>query len=450
MGKNKNINTVDANADLPLDIKKLMDFKAHTNEGIARFFMKRFTQKIIALKSSPKSKYPDTIFIYNNKYKYYKPTNEGTISVFISDLIHKTFEPMTDQANEEIKFLNKKKAENEGELSSKDTSRLHQLSYNIEIFQSIINKIETTIFKEKVVIELLKLVETDEEKIRRPKNYLQFKNCQINLETYEISDRTEQDFVTEFLNFNYEEEVSEEINNEVKTMIKQICNNNDEDYKFIMSYLGYSITEETKETKFLNVIGPSASNGKSTLIKIMSSVFDIYCYKADKRLFNESYSKAHKCFSEMKNIRIGYIEEVDRNRMDVDLLKDVVDGDKLNIEVLFKTTEKIEILFKLLFFSNNLMNISSDEGIKRRILPIFFNSRFVDEKDYKREKENYKKGEVFIKDYNILNKFKNNNEYKNAFTHLIIHYAKRYFKRGLYIPDKITQLSESLIDDNAR
>ena len=95
-----------------------------------------------------------------------------------------------------------------------------------------------------------------------------------------MSARTEEDFITEYLDYDFKPKVDKSIRKYIKEILFQICNNNKEDYEFIMSYLGYCITSETKEQKYLNVVGPSASNGKSTLIKLMESVFSIYTTNA--------------------------------------------------------------------------------------------------------------------------------------------------------------------------
>ena len=119
-----------------------------------------------------------------------------------------------------------------------------------------------------------------------------------------------------------------------------ICNSDKDDYDFIMNFLSYCITSETKEQKYLNVVGPSASNGKSTLIKLMEAAFNIYIFKAKKDLFTEGFSKGHKYFTQTKNKRIVYIEEQNKKKQDTDLMKDIIDGIKINNEVLFAATEK--------------------------------------------------------------------------------------------------------------
>jgi len=107
--------------------------------------------------------------------------------------------------------------------------------------------------------------------------------------------------VTEYLNYDFQLKPNKAIKKEVTEILKQICNSNEDDFDFIMNFLSYCITSETKEQKYLNVVGPSASNGKSTLIKLMESAFSIYIFKAKKDLFTEGFSKGHKFFSQTKN-----------------------------------------------------------------------------------------------------------------------------------------------------
>jgi hypothetical protein len=228
----------------------------------------------------------------------------------------------------------------------------------------------------------------------------------------EFSERTEDDFVTEYLNYDFQLKVNKEVKNEVIDVLKKICNSDDSDYDFITNFLSYCITSETKEQKYLNVVGPSASNGKSTIIKLMEEALSIYIFKAKKDLFSEAYSKGHKYFAQTKNKRIVYIEELDKKKVDADLIKDVVDGNQINNEVLFSTTEKIDINFKLMFLSNNLMNFDADSGIKRRLIHFEFRNKFVAQQDLEKERVNHKIGKVYALDNSLVNKFHSNDDYK--------------------------------------
>ena len=314
-----------------------------------------------------------------------------------------------------------------------------------------IKNIETTTFIKNIITQVITILTLSPEKIlalNTLPNYLNFRNGKLNLKDLEFSIRTPDDFITEYLDYDYSSEINIGIQNKIKTVFKQICNNRDEDYNFIMSHLGYCITSETKEQKYLNAYGASASNGKSTIIKIMEAVFNIYVFKADKRLCSESFGKSHKYFSGMKNKRIVYIEELDKKKTDGDLLKDIVDGNKMNNEVLFGTTEKIDISFKLMFFSNNIMNFDADSGIKRRMIAMEFNSIFAEAEDLEDKRATYPNSDVFQIDRNLLDMFKNNVEYKNAFMHLIIEQSRAYFNNGLIIPESYKKATNDLCDEN--
>jgi hypothetical protein len=264
----------------------------------------------------------------------------------------------------------------------------------------------------------------------------------------EFSDRTEADFVTEYLNYDFQLKVNKAVKNEVIEVLKKICNSDDSDYDFIMNFLSYCITSETKEQKYLNVVGPSASNGKSTIIKLMEEALSIYIFKAKKDLFSEAYSKGHKYFAQTKNKRIVYIEELDKKKVDADLIKDVVDGNQINNEVLFSTTEKIDINFKLMFLSNNLMNFDADSGIKRRLIHFEFRNKFVALQDLEKERVNHKIGQVYALDNSLVNKFHNNDDYKNALIHILIKKAKQYFENGLVIPEKYVEIAKEVCEEN--
>lgn len=412
------------------------DLEHITHERMANVFIQHCKVKLVALS-------PNEIYKYNYTYKYYQLIrSEGELIGMISDTVHRVYDQMF-QVLEEAKTGLDQDDDDDAQWIKKIDKLYKKVNYAI-------NQLETGSFVKNMLIYIvpkLTLSPDAYSNLNRLDNYINFRNYKLNLKTLEYSERTEDDFVTEFLDYDFNPKSNKDIKKEIKQLLKQICNDSDEDLDFILSYLGYCITSETKEQTFLNVVGPSASNGKSTIIKLMESVFDIYTFKSDKRLFSESFGKSHKYFSGMKNKRIVYIEELDKKKIDGDLLKDTVDGNKLNNEVLFGTTEKIKINFKLLIFSNNLMNFDNDSGIKRRTIAVFFNNKFVEQSKYEKEKETYKQGHVYLKDKSVLDKFENV-EYKNAFLHLIIAKAKDYFTKGIKIPEAYEKVTEDLCDEN--
>ncbi|MFN9110065.1 MAG: DUF5906 domain-containing protein [Bacteroidota bacterium] len=376
------------------------------------------------------------IYVFHNTLKYYQKIERDQVSVLIENTIKYKI------AEWHLYMTKDFKGEGEAAQAFKETILKHLDSgkYNIESTPYLRNVLEQVITKGTLTHEQI-------ENLNYLPNYLNFKNYKVNLKTLEYEERTPYDFVTEILNYDFEPKSDKTIKKSILKIMRNICNDDDETLEFILSYFGYCITSETNAQKYLNAIGPGG-NGKSTLVQMMEKVFDIYTYKCDNRQFSESFNKQHKYFIKMQKKRIVYVEEVDKKKANIGLLKDVVDGNKLEVEVLFGTTKEVEIDFKLLFFSNNIMNFDTDGGIRRRAIIIDFMNKFVDAEKFEEEKKVYKRGNVYIRDDNWLKNFENNDAYKLAFVHILLKYAKKYFTNGISVPAKFRETTDDIMDEN--
>jgi phage/plasmid-associated DNA primase len=412
-----------------------------THERFAKLFIKYTPTKLVVISQKE-------IFMFNKEFNYYQPVGiRGKLMSLVSDVLHAIIEPWSEPFERKFmeikldKTLNKEDKDEEAERIKK-------------ILKSITNAIkcvETTSFINSIIdqiISILMLTAEEQEKLNRLPNYLNFKNGKLNLKTLDFTSRIPDDFITEFLDYDFKTDADPEKVKEVKGILKRICNSDKEDYTLVTDFLGYAITSETKEQKFFNGLGPSASNGKSTIIKLVEEAFSIYVYKAKKDLFCENYSKAHKYFAEMKGKRICYIEEQDKKKQDAELMKDVVDGNKMNNEVLFATTEKIMIQFKLLFLSNKLMNFDADNGMKRRIIHFDFKNKFVEKENVEKEQLIHKEGKVYPLDKTLQIRFRDCDDLKNALVHILILKSKQYFDQGLKVPSKYEDLAKDMCEEN--
>ena len=420
-------------------MRRFLDIQSH--ERFANIYFKFSTTPLVVLSKKE-------IYMYNPEFKYYQHVDQtGRLMSLVSDVLHKALNEI--HAHFKNKLL-EVKTDEELDQSDKDEA-LNELKRVIKQVNTATKNIETTTFIKNVLEQIISrsiLSKEEQEKLERLDNHLNFRNGKLNLKTMEFCERSEADFVTEYLNYDFQAKVNKEVKSEVVEVLKKICNSNDDDYEFITNFLAYCITSETKEQKYLNVVGPSASNGKSTIIKLMEEALSIYIFKAKKDLFSEAYSKGHKYFAQTKNKRIVYIEELDKKKVDADLIKDVVDGNQINNEVLFATTEKIDINFKLMFLSNNLMNFDADSGIKRRLIHFEFRNKFVCLQDLEKERINHKIGKVFALDNSLVSKFHTNDSYKNALIHILIKKAKQYFDSGLTIPEKYVEIAKEICEEN--
>ena len=412
-----------------------------THERFAKLFIKYTPTKLVVISQKE-------IFMFNKEFNYYQPVGiRGKLMSLVSDVLHAIIEPWSETFEKKVleiklnKVLSKTDKDEEAERAMK----------MVKMVTNAIKCVETTSFINSIIdqiISILMLTAEEQEKLNRLPNYLNFKNGKLNLKTLDFTGRTPDDFITEFLDYDFKPDADPEKVKEVKGIIKRICNSDKEDYNLVTDFLGYAITSETKEQKFFNGLGPSASNGKSTIIKLVEEAFSIYVYKAKKDLFCENYSKAHKYFAEMKGKRICYIEEQDKKKQDAELMKDVVDGNKMNNEVLFSTTEKIMIQFKLLFLSNKLMNFDADNGMKRRIIHFDFKNKFVEKENVEKEQLIHKEGKVYPLDKTLQIRFRDCDELKNALVHILILKSKQYFDQGLKVPSKYEDLAKDMCEEN--
>ena len=421
------------------NMRRFLEIQSH--ERFANIYFKFSTTPLVVLSKKE-------IYMYNPEFKYYQHVDQsGRLMSLVSDVLHQALNEIHQHFKNKLLEV---KTDAELDQSDKDEA-LNELKKVIKQVNTATKNIETTTFIKNILEQIISrsiLSKEEQEKLQRLDNHLNFRNGKLDLKTMQFSDRSEADFVTEYLNYDFQVKVNKTVKNEVIAVLKKICNSDDDDFDFITNFLAYCITSETKEQKYLNVVGPSASNGKLTIIKLMEEALSIYIFKAKKDLFSEAYSKGHKYFAQTKNKRIVYIEELDKKKVDADLIKDVVDGNQINNEVLFATTEKIDINFKLMFLSNNLMNFDADSGIKRRLIHFEFRNKFVAQQDLEKERLNHKIGKVFALDNSLVSKFHNNDDYKNALIHILIKKAKQYFDIGLTIPDKYVEIAKEICEEN--
>ena len=135
-------------------------------------------------------------------------------------------------------------------------------------------------------------------------------------------------------------------------------------------------------------------------------------------------------------IRLAFIEELDREKLDEDLIKDVVDGHELPVEILYGTKELARHQSKLMTCSNKDPNITADGGVKRRIVCQHYSSRFVDVVADNDESHVYKREFAFEERFEKP-------EYRNAYFHLLLEHVD-----SLQIPPSASELFSQIAEEN--
>ena len=248
--------------------------------------------------------------------------------------------------------------------------------YKVNTLNNVLSAIKTLMatLKEEIIFD------TNEEQIYN----INFKNGVFDLNTNTFRQRSKDDYVSMYLSWDYEPEI---VTDEAKAELwDSICKIEPcpERRKCLLSYLAYSLTGDCSKQKYLNLIGYTAANGKSHTFKMMSKCFEFYTKKLSSNIFNVGNEKRHKEIIHLYQnpVRFAFIEELDnRKRLDADYMKDIVDGSKVPVEVMYGTSVEVPLQCKIITSSNGDPNIKMDDAILRRIVNLYLKSQFVEIKE---------------------------------------------------------------------
>lgn len=277
------------------------------------------------------------------------------------------------------------------------------------------------------------------------KNSINFKNGMYDFGCGRFRKRKATDLVSRSLNYDYYHEVDDEAVAKIEKILLRICNEDNKLKEYICSFLGYCLTGHTKEQQFLIILGRTASNGKSFIAKMMDKSFPIYVVKLDNQTFNANYQKRQKQISRViAPVRFVFIEEPNRQKLDINILKDFVDGYKMNNEIMWGTSGDVHLQCKLVWFTNHLPSFDTDSGYQRRGRLVEVTNRFVSPLEFNKSKG--KKGVYLIDD--TLEDLFLEERYKLALFHVLAPYATRYIKQGLLTYEPAKEEFEGVCEDN--
>lgn len=245
--------------------------------------------------------------------------------------------------------------------------------YKVNTLNNVLSAIKTLMatLKEEIIFD------TNEEQIYN----IHFKNGVFDLNTNQFRQRNKDDYVSMYLSWDYD---PASITDEAKEQLwDSICKiePNEEKRNMLLSYLAYSLTGDCSKQKYINLVGYSAANGKSHTFKMMSKCFEFYTQQLSSDTFCVGNAKKHKELIHLhKNpVRFAYMEEMDKDKkQDAELIKKVVDGDKIPVEVMYGTKEDVNIQAKIITSSNGDPNIKMDKGVLRRMVIMYLESKFCE------------------------------------------------------------------------
>ena len=109
----------------------------------------------------------------------------------------------------------------------------------IKQINQCIKLIETTTFLNNVITKIisrLELTREQQDKLNRLENHLNFRNGKLDLKNGNLSERTQGDFITEYIDYDFQTNPNKKVKTEIITLLKNICNYSEEDFDFITSF----------------------------------------------------------------------------------------------------------------------------------------------------------------------------------------------------------------------
>ena len=265
------------------------------------------------------------------------------------------------------------------------------------------------------------------------KGQLVFKNGIMNLETKKFRNEIFwYDFVSETIPYDYVE--SDYV--ELKKILKPILNNDDNHLEYFLSILGYTFIGEADLQKAIYFMIDKTDcgkgdNGKTFFFGILNALMPNYVYRSKSTLLELNNSKVHKQIIMTKGKRLVWLEELPKEKyMNPQLMKEIADGNTLENEIMFGTSEEINIMFKLFALSNHIPKIDPNESaVYNRYKQVSFNSHF--DRTGTRKEPNPQELK-FIADPGLPDRIKTT-MYNEVFN-LIIDYAHKYYKNEKKLP----------------
>ena len=188
--------------------------------------------------------------MFNPEFKYYQHVEQtGRLMSLVSEVLHSALHTFNDHFQKKYFAL-------KSDHTAKEEFKKEAMADMVKVMKQVntaTKSIETTTFIKNVVEQIISkslLSKEEQEKLNRLENHLNFRNGKLDLKTMEFTDRTESDFVTEYLNYDFQLKPNKEVKSEVTEVIKKICNSDDGDFDFITNFLAYCITSETKKQKY--------------------------------------------------------------------------------------------------------------------------------------------------------------------------------------------------------
>ena len=263
------------------------------------------------------------------------------------------------------------------------------------------------------------------------KHLLNCENCVVDLQSGAVYDHSPDFNWTQFVKAEYRAGYHNDI---IDTFLRQI-QPDEETLEALLLFLGYSITGECCEEKFLFMDG-TGGNGKGTLTGLMLHVINNYgcSFPIEGILMNSKIdaNAATPAFNILDGKRVSISEEIPPNvKLNAAKIKMLTGGDRIPIRRLHEEYSVIEDPTHTMIFSgNNLPEIGDihDPGILRRLCRIIFKQDF-------RQNPNLKLKQQLLSP-----------DCRAGFLSVLVEHAQKWYNDGLIVSNEMQKAVQSYID----
>jgi putative DNA primase/helicase len=163
----------------------------------------------------------------------------------------------------------------------------------------------------------------------------------------------------------------------------EVTNRNPTVIGWLMRFLGYSLSGDTKAAFFVNLHG-AGRNGKGTLLHVMRQIFADYAREIPTAVVvdNGKYQNINHAHAKLLGVRLGIAADVPPGRMNIESLKGITGNDELNAEFKYKESFTFQPIVKIILSTNEQLQLpDTGQSIKSRLRYIPFSVSFAGRED---------------------------------------------------------------------
>jgi phage/plasmid-associated DNA primase len=255
-----------------------------------------------------------------------------------------------------------------------------------------------------------------------------FNNGQLNIRTGEFRERVRDDHISVCLPDDYSPEINESIVRHILELLKQNFNDSDEQLNAQLSWMAYSLTGDKSIQRYFCYIGAGASNGKTTLLEIITKTFPKYAVMLAPDTFSKTAIKNGGSLAMLQQpLRMTYIEELQEEELNAGLLKAFTGGKKITVKGLYRNTRELNLQAKLTLVSNHNPTLKWDKGTERRTYVQRFHNIFCETEIEMQLAKKPAEGRLIMAESDLSALFDDVN-YRMALISVLLQYTKRFYR----------------------